>query len=289
MAIISRFVAFVAGSFAAVLILASVIDPDMFLHFEITPQRTTIFYIGLFGSILTISRNMIPSEYNVNDPSEIIRKVCWYTHYMPSQWIGNLHSKSVHKEFSEMFQLKIYIFFYEVLSVIFTPIILYYSLPKSSSSIIDFISQSTVHDPHLGYVCSFAHFDFKRHGNVKYGAPIDANNIRLMSDQGKLEKSVINFKANNPTWMGDDQNQTSVFVNKLSESMALNKRHHGLKHPEFGLGELYEDEREGGDVIGDVSSDSNNNNNNNGKDGMLRMLQQFSFKRTPTQTLLQPF
>ena len=41
-----RFVSFIAGSFAAVLILASVLDPDIFLHFEITPGRTVLFYIG---------------------------------------------------------------------------------------------------------------------------------------------------------------------------------------------------------------------------------------------------
>ncbi|KAG8704716.1 autophagy protein atg9 [Ceratobasidium sp. 394] len=43
--IVARFVSFIAGSFAAVLILASVLDSDIFLHFEITPGKTVVFYI----------------------------------------------------------------------------------------------------------------------------------------------------------------------------------------------------------------------------------------------------
>ena len=54
------FVSFVAGSFAAVLLVASLLDPDLFLHFEITPHRTVLFYLGIFGGILAVSRGLIP-------------------------------------------------------------------------------------------------------------------------------------------------------------------------------------------------------------------------------------
>ncbi len=89
-----RFVAFVAGAFAAVLGLLSVIDP-VFLHFEITPNRTVLFYLGVFTSILAVSRGMVPPSNMVFDPELLMTEVIWYTHYMPDEWQGQLHSKSV--------------------------------------------------------------------------------------------------------------------------------------------------------------------------------------------------
>jgi autophagy-related protein 9 len=89
------FVSFVAGSFAAVLLVASLLDPDLFLHFEITPHRTVLFYLGVFGSILAVSRGMIPEENLVFDPEASLREVVRWTHYLPEGWEGKLHSQAV--------------------------------------------------------------------------------------------------------------------------------------------------------------------------------------------------
>jgi autophagy-related protein 9 len=90
-----RFVAFIAGSFAAVLLSASLIDPDLFLHFEITPHRTVLFYLGIFGSILAIARGMVPEENLVFDPEASLRELVYWTHYLPGEWRGRLHSQAV--------------------------------------------------------------------------------------------------------------------------------------------------------------------------------------------------
>ena len=91
----NRFVAFIAGSFAAVLVLASVLDPDLFLNFEITPHRTVFFYTRIFTAALTVARGMIPEDNRVFDPELLMSEVVNYTHYMPSNWKGQLHSKKV--------------------------------------------------------------------------------------------------------------------------------------------------------------------------------------------------
>lgn len=95
--IIMRFVAFVAGSFAAVLLLATVIDPDLFVGFEVTPHRTVLFYVGVFGSILAVARGMVPEENRVFDPELLIMEVIQHTHYMPDDWKDQLHAKKVRK------------------------------------------------------------------------------------------------------------------------------------------------------------------------------------------------
>ena len=87
--------AFVAGSFASVLILFSILDPDAFLHFEVTPERSVLFYIGVFGTVLAIARGMVPEEHQVVDPTQLMQEIVEHTHYMPEDWKGRLHSTEV--------------------------------------------------------------------------------------------------------------------------------------------------------------------------------------------------
>lgn len=73
----------------------------------------------------------------------------------------------VHEQFGELFQMKIVIYGQELISVLLTPLVLWYSLPRCAPAIIDFFREFSVHVDGLGYVCSFAVFDFQRHGNIK--------------------------------------------------------------------------------------------------------------------------
>lgn len=148
---------FIAGSFTAVLLLASVIDPDLFVHFDITPQRNVLFYIGVFGAILAVSRALVPADQVVFEPELMLHAVIEYTHYMPKHWKGHFHSADVHAEFSSLYRLKLSIFVSEILSVIVTPFILWKSLPKSAPAIIDFFrevrSKNRGHEKVLGDNC----------------------------------------------------------------------------------------------------------------------------------------
>lgn len=67
--------------------------------------------------------------------------------------------------------MKIALFVQEVVSVVITPFILWYTLPTCAPAIVDFFREFTVHVDGLGYVCSFAVFDFKRHGDVRVSQP----------------------------------------------------------------------------------------------------------------------
>jgi len=162
---ISRFVAFVTGAVVSVLALASVIDPELFLGFEITSERTVLFYLGVFGTVWAVARGVVPEENLVFDPEYALSNVTEYTHYSPSYWRGRLHSNEVRTEFALLYQMKVIIFLEEILSIIFTPFILWFSLPKCSDRLVDFFREFTLHVDGLGYVCSFAVFDFKKESN----------------------------------------------------------------------------------------------------------------------------
>jgi len=63
--------------------------------------------------------------------------------------------------------MKVLIFTQELVSVALTPFVLWFSLPDCAPAIIDFFREFSVHVDGLGYICSFAEFNFERHGNVK--------------------------------------------------------------------------------------------------------------------------
>ena len=68
------------------------------------------------------------------------------------------------------------LFLMEFMSLVLTPLMLCLSLANCSEKIVDFFREFTVHVDGIGYVCSFAVFDFKRQGNVKV---IKRTNIQL--------------------------------------------------------------------------------------------------------------
>lgn len=204
---LARFVTFIAGSFAAVLGIVSLIDPDIFLGFEITRDRTVLFYIGLFGTIAAVGRSLIPSETLVFDPETTIRGVAEHTHYLPKEWEGNLRTDWVKSEFSALYDLKLVIILKEVLSVMVAPFILWFSLPSSSDKIVDFFREFSVHVDGMGYVCSFAVFNFDQRGKAtdtyKFSAGDNNNNDNTdprgtyyNTNDGKMLKSYLNFVDN---------------------------------------------------------------------------------------------
>ena len=193
------------GALAAVLAVASVVDPELFLGFEITPERTVLFYLGVFGTVWAVARGAVPEETLVFDPEYALNEVVEYTRYLPASWRGRLHSNEVRKEFAILYQMKLVIFLEELLSIIFTPFVLWFSLPTCSDRVVDFFREFTVHVDGLGYVCSFAVFDFKKGGNNAANQATGENERQGLRDEyyatkdGKMLASYFGFLDNYTT------------------------------------------------------------------------------------------
>ncbi|TPX67487.1 hypothetical protein SpCBS45565_g03676 [Spizellomyces sp. 'palustris'] len=191
--ILARFIAFITGAFLTVLIIMTMVEEELLHGFEITPNRSVFFYIGIFGTVMAVSRGMVPDENEVFEPARMLRQV--------------------RQQFGILFEYKIVLFLQEILSVLFAPLILWYSLPSCAEQIVDFFREFTVHVDSLGYVCSFAVFDFKRHGNLKYGVPTQNQDEYYISKEGKMEQSFVNFKINNPDW--EPRGDGSQYLNTI--------------------------------------------------------------------------
>ncbi|KAJ1832837.1 autophagy protein atg9 [Coemansia sp. RSA 2711] len=215
---VARFVSFVAGSFAAILLVFTVVDNELSLEFEITGHRTVLFYIGLSSAILASARGMVPTEeQEYLHPAWIIRDALEDLQYMDPSWRGHLDTTRVRQEFEVLFSYKLLIFAYELLGVVTAPFIMLFSLPGCAEKVVDFFREFTVHKDGLGYVCSFAVFDFERHGNVEFAAPARANAQHLASKHGKMEQSFLAFKADYPEWQPRDQ-AGSIFLQRAQNA-----------------------------------------------------------------------
>jgi autophagy-related protein 9 len=53
-----------------------------------------------------------------------------HTHYLPRHWRGRAHSAEVQQALNSMFSFKLLLFLEELASVLLTPFILAYSLPR---------------------------------------------------------------------------------------------------------------------------------------------------------------
>ena len=166
MIILARFISFVSGSFATVLLVITLYEDEFQQGFEITPGRSAFFFVGIFGTIFAAT-NGYTKENLILEPQKQMNEIVLDTHYHPPAWRSKAHLPEVRDEFSNLFELKVVLLAQELFSVLLAPIILYYGLPRCSEQIIDFFSECTVVSPKLGHVCSFAKFDLQKHGNAE--------------------------------------------------------------------------------------------------------------------------
>ena len=234
--IYAKFISFICGSFAAVLLISTILNQDLLHDFEITPGYSSFFYISVFGGIAASLNSLIPHESEIYEPEKIGQELILDTHYFPPEWHGQLHSRTVYTSFSRLFPTKITLYCQEILSILTAPFILCFSLPSCSESIIDFFREFSVHVDSIGYVCSFGVFDFKRNGNTMYGAPNANQESKWTSKAGKMESSFLSFKVQHPEW--DPGMHGSTYLASVMNRYKSSSGNHGLAESIMGNSEL---------------------------------------------------
>ena len=184
---------FISGSVTLVLALLGLLNEDILLHSEAFQGRSLIWYLGLFGGILASSRSLIPDEHQVYRPKLLLTWIIEYTHYRPKEWRGKLHSRRVHWQFQQLYQLEWKLYVYEIASVLVVPLVFLWRLRECSVKIVRFYRECSVHVQNLGHVCSYALFEMRQNGTAT--SPLS---------QGKMEMSLISFKSNYPDWNPSD-------------------------------------------------------------------------------------
>jgi autophagy-related protein 9 len=80
--------------------------------------------------LLFSSRSVISDKPVAYDPEAAMAELVTYTHYLPRHWRGRAHSAEVQQAMSSLFTFKVLLFVEELSSVVLTPFILAFSLPR---------------------------------------------------------------------------------------------------------------------------------------------------------------
>ncbi|KAL8224946.1 hypothetical protein R6Q57_017503 [Mikania cordata] len=197
LSVIAKFVSFVSGGFAAILIIIAFLEESL-LEGHIF-GRNLFWYGAVVGAITAISRALVSDELLVLDPHGTMSLTIQHTHYMPKRWRRKENTEFVRVEFETLFQYTGKMLLEEMASIFLTPFLLIFVVPERVDDILQFIANFTVDVEGVGHVCSFSVFDFEKHGNIKYASPHNSSSTNR-SSQGKMEKSFLSFQSSYPSW-----------------------------------------------------------------------------------------
>lgn len=186
----SRSVLVICGGFVVVnLCLAFLLD-DGYLTVELSPGRSVAFWLGLVGMVMAIASSLVPDELRIFDPVTKLEDVAKHTHYYPDAWKGAEATLDTYGSVVGLFPYKLRQFVAELLSVVITPYVLAFVLPKKARAIAVFFAKTTRRCRVIGDVCRYALFEG------------DSN--------PKMEMSMLFFQDNNPSWAPTTEWQRSL-------------------------------------------------------------------------------
>lgn len=198
---LAKFCLFVFGSFLTALLFISLISDEALFKMEIY-GKSVVWNIGFCTTICILARSFI-NDSTIQRPHFYMEQIVKFIHYIPNNWEKNADKREVYKNFVYLFEYQIYTVIKEIIGIVVTPFILWYSLSPTTDSIIEFVTEFTKNVNGVGLLCEFAIFDFELNGDLEYSTVSLANyntNRKKMCKDGKLEKSYANFKINNPDW-----------------------------------------------------------------------------------------
>ncbi|CAF0979681.1 unnamed protein product [Adineta ricciae] len=249
----AKFVSFTAGAIFAVLIVLTIVDEDV-----LNVEHMLTLMTGL-GVLLGVCRSLIPDENAVFDPEQMLQLVLAHTHYQPDSWKDHAHTDYVQAGFGQIFQLKYVYFLEELFSPFVTPILLCFHLRRKSLQIIDFLRNYTVDVQGVGDVCSFAQLDVAKHGDLKWFAPVRAKqgNDAGITNDGKLELSLMHFHHTNPKWQMPKQ--CEAYLEKIQERAVENMQTSSVLQQSLGQVQrsLYNDAQSTSSMISKARNDPN--------------------------------
>jgi len=201
--IISRFIIFILSGFLIILIITSILNENVLLKLYISKNQTVLWYIGVFGSLITVLKMFIQKHSNHN-PNECMRKIIKEIKYLPDTWIENAQKQFIKNKFVEYYPYQIYIIIKECMSIIMIPYILW-KYCVDVNNIVSFIINSTVHNEQLGLICYYAVFE-------EGTSNTQEENISQDNQQNKLAQSIIGFNNNN------SGHQFNILTNQIPQT-----------------------------------------------------------------------
>ena len=153
---IAKFVAFVVGAFAAMLLFVAAMDEEL-LRAEVG-DRQLLWYAALFTVVLAICRALSPDASPKFEPRETLLKAMKHLRFSPRAWRLAPASRAAQSSLAELFQPRATLFLEEMVSVLVAPLMLLGPIAQRSGDLVAFFRDNTVYVEGVGDV--FAGSDF---------------------------------------------------------------------------------------------------------------------------------
>ena len=217
LSILARFLTFVCGSLAGLLLVVCSINNSL-MTTEYN-DRDLWWYLGVFGSVLAVTRSVGAQPPVDVDPDKCLEQLNKLGFVASKQWEETPKSPEVVAEFKALYSPRFANVLQEFLAIIFTPMMLWTVYPKNADRILTFIRDNTEHSDSIGDVCGFATFNFDKYGDRDYGVHRSELTIRSKrkAHGGKMEKSFVSFKASNPAWDSEALEGVDAFPQSIGD------------------------------------------------------------------------
>ena len=134
---LGRILIFVGGAVGSLLLLLGTISDSLLLHVALWGHNL-LWYAGMAGIVYSIGKALVPtkefqpsvSRNLFEDMDTALKNVSEYTHYYPENWKGRGWDSCVCTAFGNLFDSKVKLFVWELVSFSLAPYILYCKLSK---------------------------------------------------------------------------------------------------------------------------------------------------------------
>jgi autophagy-related protein 9 len=253
MAALGKLLVFLGGAMGGVLLVLGVLNDAILLHVQLW-GRNLLWYAGIAGIVYSVGKGLLPTKEAqpsvtknlFADMDTALKTVSTHTHYYPEHWKGRGWDAKVHSQFGLMFDSKVKVFLWELISLVLAPYILIAKLSKCAPAICEFCMTIKAKVPGAGDVCGYSTFDFDafkdeawdgktlgrsmvlpetittptpqqgeeslaesilRTGNLEEAA---RQHPKPKARDGKMEKSFFGFQAAHPSWKCNPSGQSLV-------------------------------------------------------------------------------
>ncbi|EDQ85700.1 uncharacterized protein MONBRDRAFT_28955 [Monosiga brevicollis MX1] len=161
--IVARFFVFVLGGlFVIISLFGYVLDEDLLLRVDLTPNRSIAWWFATIGGLLAVARSMAPPQVSIDDvnmdprtPFALMKK----QFYDFVDRNVNPLNESTRVYFSKLLQLRAYVVLEEIFGLLLIPYMLFVRFPAYADRIVDMYHKQEAYladEPAFGSFCKEA-------------------------------------------------------------------------------------------------------------------------------------
>ena len=173
----SRLIVFILSAFFIVLIFCSIINEHILLKLYIAENKSTIWFLGVFASIITVFNSFI-KEKIIFYPKDKLKEIKKIINGIPEEWIQDDDKN----KFFSYYEYRIVTILKEICYTVIIPFELF-RISYNTEHIVYFLNEITINTPEYGYMNMYAIF-----------------NSRMASSDPKTQISIDTFRKNNPDY-----------------------------------------------------------------------------------------